>query len=224
MLDEYKFGLKNLETCKETFCLDYIKDNTALLTIHHWDYYGNRFPILQNFIDESFKEIIKKDLKNLIIDVRGNGGGNSWGASHLLQYLVNRPFTYFKVAPPNSRNLKQSEPFETTYKGNVYFLADGRSGSTTGQLLALAKHHNVGTIIGEETNGSIFYTGGQRTFRLSNTDVFYLVSRVTHINDIDSMSEERGVFPHHYSIQTIEDYLNGIDTTLKYTLELIDKE
>ncbi|WP_460219394.1 S41 family peptidase [Psychroserpens sp. MEBiC05023] len=223
-LDEYKSGLKNLSTCKETFCLDFINKNTALLTINHWDFYGNRFSILQKFIDNSFKEIFKKNPHNLIIDVRGNGGGNSWGASHLLQYLIKKPFTYFKVAPHNDRKLKPLDPFETIYKGNIYFLADGRSGSTTGQLLALAKHHNIGTIIGEESNGSIFYTGGQRMFYLKNTSVFYLVSSATHINDIDSMSEERGVFPHHYSIQTIEDYLNGIDTTLEYTLELVEKE
>ncbi len=224
MLDEYTFQFKSLRTCKDAFCFNFINENIALLTINHWDFYGNKFHILQKFIDDSFEEINKKMPKNLIIDVRGNGGGNSWGAAHVLQYLVKTPFTYFKVAPLNDSKLQPLKPFKTTYKGNVYFLTDGRSGSTTGQLLALAKHHNLGTLIGEESNGGIFYTGGQQMFCLKNTNVFYLVGRFTHINDVDSISQERGVQPHHYSVRTIEDWLNGIDTTLKYTLELINKE
>lgn len=223
-LDKFTSELKNINSCNNTLCLDFIQENTALLTIKHWDFYGSRFSILQKFIDESFKQIIEKNPQNLLIDVRGNGGGNSEGAAYVLQYLAKQPFTYYKVAPRNSRKLKPLNPFKGTYQGNVYILSDGRSGSTTGQFLAFTKHHNIGTLVGEESNGAIFYTGGQKMFRLKNTGVFYLVGRYIHINNIDSISEKRGVLPHHYSVQTVNDYLNGIDTTLNYVLDLINKE
>ena len=226
MLETYQFQLKNLNSCKETFCLDFIDNNerTAIMTINHWDFYGNRFSILREFIDDSFKRINDKNSENLIIDVRGNGGGNSWGASHLLQYLIETPFTYFKAAPANDAKLKPLSPFDNRFKGDVYFLTDGRAGSTTGQLLALAKHHKIGIIVGEESNGGIFYTGGQKIFRLKNTGVFYLVGRVTHVTNADSISIESGVLPHHYSVQTIEDYLKEIDTAKEFTLKLIESK
>ena len=226
MLETYQFQLKNLNSCKETFCLDFIGEekNTALLSIQHWDFYGNRFSIIKKFIDDSFKKINKKNSNSLIIDVRGNGGGNSWATAYLLQYLAESPFTYFKIAPSNDAKLKPLTPFDNRFKGEIYFLTDGRSGSSTGQLLALAKHHNIGTIIGEESNGGIFYTGGQKMFCLTNTGVFYYVGRFTHVTNVDSISDKRGVSPHFYNVQTIEDYLRDVDTSLEYTMELIKKK
>lgn len=224
MLEKYEYLLSDLNRCKETFCLDFLEENnTAVMKINHWDFYGSRFQILQKFIDDSFQEIIERKSQNLIIDVRGNGGGNSWGAAHLLRYLAKNPFTYFKVAPQGSEKLKPLEPFKNTYQGHVYFLHDGRSGSTTGQLLALAKHHRIGTLIGEESNGGIVYTGGQRMNRLTNTGIFYLVGRVNHITNAPSVSEERGVFPNHYIVQTLEDFLTHTDTVMEYTIKLINQ-
>ncbi len=225
MLETYQYQLKNLNTCKETLCLDFIgkEKNTALMSIKHWDFYGNRFSAIKEFIDDSFQKINENNSESLIIDIRGNGGGNSWAAAYLFRYLAKNTFTYFKHAPSNSPGLKPLAPFDNRFKGDIYFLTDGRAGSTTGQLLALTKHNNIGTIIGEESNGGIFYTGGQKMFRLKNTGVFYLVSRVAHITNADSISDESGVLPHHYSVQTIEDYLLGVDTSLEYTLELIQK-
>ena len=223
-LESYEFQMKNLNTCHETFCLDFIgdQDETALLTFKHWDFYGGRFSIIKTFMDESFKDINSRNIKNLIIDVRGNGGGNSWATAYLLQYLAKKPFTYFKEAP-SSPKLKPLEPFKNRYKGRVYFISDGRSGSSTGQLLALAKHHEIGDIIGEESNGGILYTGGQKMYQLPNTGVFYAIGKFKHVTMVNSISDEGGVLPHHQSIQTIEDYFNGIDTAKTFTLEQIDQ-
>lgn len=224
MLEEYQFDAENLDTCENTLCLDFANKNTALLTIQHWDFYGSRLSILNDFISESIEEINSKNIKNLVIDLRGNGGGNSHGAIHLLRYLMKKSFTYYKVAPENMQGLQPMEPYDNSFEGDLYVLSDGRSGSTTGQFLALVKHHKTGTIIGEESNGSIFYTGGQKLFSLSNTEVFYFVGRITHINDIDSISEERGVMPDYESVQTLEDYFEGLDTTLNFALNLIQQK
>ena len=225
MLETYKFQLKTLDSCNETLCLDFVgdKENTALMSINHWDFYGSKFSVLKEFVDESFEKINNNNCENLIIDVRGNGGGNSWGAAYLLQYLSKKPFTYFKDAPKSDAKLKPLYPLDNGFKGDIYFLTDGRAGSTTGQLLALAKHNKIGTIIGEESNGGIFYTGGQKIFRLTNTGVFFMVGRVPHITNADSISDKAGVSPHHYSVLTIEDYLRDVDTPLEYTLGLIKR-
>ncbi len=45
------------------------------------------------FYKQCFKEISNKNIKNLIIDLRDNGGGKASNAAYLLQYLVDTPFT-----------------------------------------------------------------------------------------------------------------------------------
>lgn len=54
--------------------------------------------------------------------------------------------------------------------------------------------------------------------------MFYSIGRVTHITNVDSVSENRGVLPHHYCVQTIEDYLLDVDTPLEYTMKLIQNK
>jgi hypothetical protein len=47
---------------------------------------------LRGFFRRSFKVIKKHDLKHLVVDVRGNGGGDAGNSTLLTQYLVDRPF------------------------------------------------------------------------------------------------------------------------------------
>ncbi len=207
-------------------CLDYIDDNTAVLTvINSGAYYGNRFSIFKEFMDESFKEINSKNVKNLIVDVRSNSGGPGNTAAYLLRYLYKKPFVYKKLSEGGS-NIphKLLEPFENNFKGNTYFLIDGEGGSTTGHLLAHVKESKLATIIGEELGGNHFCTGGQRIFKLKNTEVFYKVGRYTNITSTDSFDVNRGIMPDHYVVQSIEDFLKDKDVVMEFTMELIKKQ
>lgn len=49
----------------------------------------------QSFVNESFKEIAESNLKRLILDLRGNGGGEESNAMHLYSYLTQKPFLYY---------------------------------------------------------------------------------------------------------------------------------
>ncbi|MBL0102184.1 MAG: hypothetical protein IPP49_20895 [Saprospiraceae bacterium] len=66
------------------------------MTITSFNYYSwSNLNEFVEFIDQSFKQIQEKGLKNLIIDVRYNTGGSQSSAIHLLRYLVDKPFTYY---------------------------------------------------------------------------------------------------------------------------------
>ncbi|MCK8523508.1 S41 family peptidase [Aquimarina sp. D1M17] len=83
-------------TTEEAFSFDINKnDNYAYLKINRffktsYDEPENTYPI---FYKQCFKEIAYKNIKNLIIDLRNNGGGKASNAAYLLQYLVNQNFT-----------------------------------------------------------------------------------------------------------------------------------
>jgi hypothetical protein len=47
---------------------------------------------LRGFFHHSFKEIKKKNVRNLVIDVRSNGGGDAGLSTRLTRYLINKTF------------------------------------------------------------------------------------------------------------------------------------
>jgi C-terminal processing protease CtpA/Prc len=48
---------------------------------------------LRGFFRHSFKEIRKKKISNLVVDMRGNGGGNVVLSNLLTKYIADQPFT-----------------------------------------------------------------------------------------------------------------------------------
>jgi len=209
----------------KNLCLDFVNENTAVLTIINSAYYGSRFSIFKEFIDNSFQKINSKGVDHLIVDMRSNSGGPGNTGIYLLKHLINEPFIYKTVAEGDTDlENKSFEPFESRYKGKLYFLIDGEGGSTTGHILSFVKELKLATIIGEELGGNQFCTGGQKLFKLKNTDVFYSVGRYTNITQaIGSSSDDRGVMPDHFVTQNIQDYLNEVDTVMEFTLELTQK-
>lgn len=62
--------------------------NTAILEVHSFAN-GNR---LRWFFKRSFKKIRKDKIQNLIVDMRGNGGGNVVLSNLLTKYIADAPF------------------------------------------------------------------------------------------------------------------------------------
>jgi len=60
---------------------------------------------LPSYIDKSFQAIYYKKARNLIIDVRGNGGGRDLYGSLLYSYLTNNPFSYYRSLTSKTSDL-----------------------------------------------------------------------------------------------------------------------
>lgn len=209
--------------CQEELCLNDYDEETTILTIRNFAYYGDKFPIYQSFIDSSFKAIHSKGIKNLIIDLRFNGGGPSGAANHLLRYLAHAPYTYFSQNDFGHLTHEQT-PHPDAFKGKIYILMDGDGHSTTGHFMSLVKEFDLATIIGEELGSNRFCTANQKRYTMPHTGISYSVARNTFITTAESTSADRGILPDHWITQSIQDHLNNIDTVLEYTLELIGKE
>ncbi len=74
---------------------------TGFMTVATFD----RSNHLKKFFRRSFKEIHKQKIKNLIIDVRSNGGGDAGLSTMLTKYIINHKFkiadSLYTIKPPS---------------------------------------------------------------------------------------------------------------------------
>ncbi len=133
---------------------------------------------MEQFADSMFRELKEKNIGNLIIDIRHNGGGNSIVGDVLLRYISPEPFTQMektlvRVSPLTSKlqgdvNVRPGYYFFETdstelispltpeqghYDGNVYLLTSNSTFSSASSFSWTFKVCGIGPVIGEETGG-----------------------------------------------------------------------
>lgn len=146
---------------------------------------------MEVFADSMFRELRNRNIDNLIIDLRWNGGGNSAVGDVLLQYISPEPFVQMDKAlvriSPMTRKLMGAEDiapmfsfFEMTedqyikprtgqeghYNGNVYLLTSNKTFSSAGSFAWAFKECGMGTVVGEETGGMNVCYGDVLSYRL----------------------------------------------------------
>lgn len=213
--------------CGDGLCLEFLDDRkTAVMSITTFNYYPfGDLDVFKAFVDKSMAEINSKGIKNLIIDVRWNGGGSQMASIHLLRYLVKKPFVYYSTVEFEGKTGKiegeeEFAPFENRYTGKLYFMMDGLGNSTTGHFMSLVKVLNLGAIVGEELGSNQFCSAGQKICRLKHTKLEYYVANNTHESSATSLPDETGILPDHYVAQSIDDYLNKTDRVREFTINL----
>ncbi len=133
---------------------------------------------MEQFADSMFNDLSSKNISNLIIDIRNNGGGNSRVGDVLLRYISPEPFIQMdkvlvRITPLTSKLMGESgiEPTfafydidstqyikprsleEGHYTGNVYLLTSNKTFSSAGSFAWAFKECDMGKVIGEETGG-----------------------------------------------------------------------
>jgi hypothetical protein len=195
--------------------------STAILTINTFIYY-DRLEMFKSFADSSFKEIRDEGVNNLILDLRGNDGGDPFCASYLLSYLESSPVPYF--AEPYGRYAKLAEPIPlagNNFKGSLFTLIDGLGFSTTGHFCGLLKYHKIGKFIGSETGATFTCTGNVRYINLKNTKLIFGTARERRYTAaVKDMDRQRGVLPDYPVEQSPEDLIANKDTVLDFALKL----
>ncbi len=195
--------------------------STAIMTIPHFDYYRDHDKFF-GFVDGSFAEIEKKGIKNLIIDLRRNNGGDPFCAVRLFAHIAHEPVPYF--SKPYGRYARLAEPVplrENHYKGKLYVLIDGGGASTTGHLVGLLKYHKIGTLIGEETGATYICHDAKNSFLLRHTRFQVSVATGTFASAVQGLPQNRGILPDIRIPMAPQDMAAGKDTILEHTLSLI---
>ncbi len=197
----------------------------ALLTINTFIYYS-QVDMFRSFLDSVFQVIDQKGIKNLVLDLRGNGGGDPFCASYLWAYLEPEPLPYFKDHYGRYDTLANPVPQPTLpFKGNLYTLIDGLCFSTTGHFVGLLKYHGVGKFVGTETGATFTCTGNATYPALDETGIMVGTARVMRYTAaVRNMDPFRGVIPDYAVHIKQQDMVSGRDPVLEHALQLIQKD
>lgn len=209
--------------------------NYCLLTIKNWNTKVLRTEYNQHIsaeIDAFAGDLKRTQPKNLIIDLRGNQGGDAENGIHLLQYLLDEPFQYLisvkkytasgDLVNDAGRLTKTWQPDSYHYAGKVYVLTDGGSFSNSAIFANLIKRSGRGTLVGEETGGNgIILSGGDGYYELPHTHINILKITNQFIAADLSENKGRGVVPNIVINPAPVAIIENKDEVLNYVIGLL---
>lgn len=200
------------------------ENNLAILKIPSFIFY-DRTEYFKSFLDSSFREISSKKIKNLILDLRGNDGGDPFCSVPLFSYLEKEPAPYFAKQYGRYAEFADLIPLsENHFEGNLYTLIDKHCGSTNGHFCALLKYHKIGKIVGEDGGSTYKCNARTKEVKLNNTKMLVYVPEETFVAAVKDMDKTRGVEPDFYVDQTYKDFLKGKDTAMEFVKDLISNK
>lgn len=241
--------LSVVESIRET-------DSSPLMQLEHHDLYSylkirtfsssalNEAGISYNrFLANAFDDLKKKKVQNLILDLRGNGGGDDDYGASLVSYFADKPFRYFdniQVTRSYSGygSIKEKDdvrymtshdgldiwkPKRDRFLGKVIVLTDGFSFSTCADVAAVLHYNKWATFIGEETGGGYNgnTSGSTTTINLPNSQIQVRVPMWMYTTaNIGHKFQGRGVMPDIPVQYTIDDIIQDRDPVMQKAMEL----
>ena len=121
----------------------------------------------------------------------------------------------YKTQPPNKNH----------YKGKIFVLVNGASGSMASVVATFLKDNKRAVFIGEETGGTMEgnTSDAYAKLRLPNTKIRVEIPLTKKVHNVE-FTKGRGVFPDYDISLNIEDIIKGTDTELDFALKLLATE
>lgn len=170
-------------------------------------------PVMEEF-EACYPQV--RNLPYLIIDVRGNGGGNSGNGRDICRHFIRQP-------QPHCVGLQKTmEPTDDAYQGKVFLLTGPITFSAAESFMLDMKESGNATLVGEPTAGD---TGNHPVNFSTSHDVWFRVPTREPQNSPKGFPMEGvNIQPHYVVHQTVDDFMQDKDTQLEYVLRLISGE
>lgn len=182
--DEYmKFNqIEDNDTEESSFVYYEIdqENSVAVLTLYSCNYNSE----YQNTVKDMFKEVKEKGIKNVAVDLRNNGGGNSLVANEFLRYIDVDSYKgwawdwrlgcfIFHIPQTTVQNDKYED---LLFQGNLYLLTSDYTFSSAMNFAEYVKDNHLGTIIGEPPGNAPDSYGDLSCFKLPNSGILIQLS------------------------------------------------
>lgn len=134
-------------------------------------------------LKEMFEKIKEKNIGNIAVDLRNNGGGSSSVATEFIKYIDVDEYNELKsewrlgtfnikTKQHTIKNKKKNSPFN----GNIYVLTSIDTFSSAMLFSQYIKDNNLGTIIGETSSNDPNGYGEVVEFLLPNSNIYMQIS------------------------------------------------
>jgi len=173
----------------------------------------------QHTLASFFSEVFTNDISNVVIDLRGNGGGNSSVANEFLTYIDVDAYKMWDSDVRNGWYLQKNRDHvienprkAETFDGNLFVLTDTFTYSAAMDFAMLVGDNDLGTLVGEPSGNLPEGYGDILFFQMPNSD---LVIRISYKKwyRIDSTKADEPLMP---------DVVVPAEEALDKVLELID--
>lgn len=199
--------------------LTFPKKRIAVLRIPGWSFND----ATSRALEKSIATIIKRNIRSLIIDLRGNGGGDSRSANICASHLFPQKTIFASVLERRGRSLLRKRrflnviPHPPLFSGKVILLTDVACLSTNEYFIAGLKDNHRAYVIGETTGGS---SGNPKKivipYREDAFEVFVSTWRFFRASGLPL--EGRGIRPHHMIRPTLVGIKRGEDEVFNEAL------
>ena len=180
-----------------------------------------------NFVCEDLKEAVNSGVKNVIIDVRDNPGGNSEACSMLMDSIKMKPGHYgtvirFSPLAQERHGFLRKDGYVTFQRSNnptknndikLYVLTNEKTFSSAQMLAVWVKDGKLGTIVGQPSSNMPSSFGDILDFQLDNSKLQGIISFKKWVRPDKSKDSERVLQP-----DILVDYS---EDALKKVLEIV---
>lgn len=189
-----------------------ISDSIAYI---HFDVF---LPVLLDSIVSGISEF--NSYPNLIIDIRGNPGGDFNTRRTIAEQFVSDRTLFWRYYGRNNINDVYLSPSPNPYQGKVVILIDELSSSSSEEFAGAMKAIGRATIIGQRTAGKVLT---MEIVELPYGGLFVYPNQQSRTSN-DDILEAIGVIPDIEVDWNRDDVLNGIDSQLEKAIEYLTKE
>lgn len=187
----------------------------------------------KRFYKQIFKELQEKEVKHLIIDLRGNTGGRNEFADDMVPFIMkdNLEDPYLKETikwDGKTKTYRLPKSSRLAFKGSIYTLVNEKTFSAGSSLARFLKEYGNAITIGSESGSRYegFAAGSKEIVNMPNSKIMVAIPRylIKYPDSKKQQSRNRGLLPDYEIKEQFKMKSNNEDLALKKAISLIQSE